>query len=291
LYWLQRTSVDKVNPEKQPDPAPTSTAPAALNPPPADAYAWPVQYDVANSIAARILPPHGFVREKVSPGSFARWLRYLPLRPDDPPVRLHDGRLKRNQQAHFAVIDIDTGKRNLQQCADAIIRLRAEYLYASNQRKRIRFNFTSGDGCAWLKWQEGIRPRVSGNRVTWVKRAAPDGGYANFRKYLDIIFAYAGTRSLAKEMTRVDFMDMRIGDVLMRPGSPGHAVIVVDMAVNPSTGSKVFLLAQSFMPAQDMHVLVAPVYEKLSPWHPLNDAPQIRTAEFTFRRDELMRLP
>ena len=45
---------------------------------------------------------------------------------------------------------------------------------------------------------------------------------------------------------------MQIGDVLIQGGSPGHAVIVVDMAENPATGEKLYLLAQSYMPAQDI---------------------------------------
>jgi Domain of unknown function (4846) len=51
----------------------------------------------------------------------------LPLRDGRGTVYLNDGRAKPNQALHVAVIAIDTGKRDLQQCADAVIRLRAEY--------------------------------------------------------------------------------------------------------------------------------------------------------------------
>jgi len=40
----------------------------------------------------------------------------------------------------------------------------------------------------------------------------------------------------------VSIKNMNIGDVFIVGGSPGHAVIVVDMAVN-SDGEKIFLLA------------------------------------------------
>lgn len=52
---------------------------------------------------------------------------------------------------------------------------------------------------------------------------------------MDIIFAYAGTLSLENELIPVDLSDMEIGDVFIQGGSPGHAVVVVDIAVNEST--------------------------------------------------------
>ena len=46
-----------------------------------------------------------------------------------------------------------------------------------------------------------------------------------------------------------ELSEMQIGDVFIRGGSPGHCVIVVDMAVHQETGEKLFMLAQSYMPA------------------------------------------
>jgi hypothetical protein len=46
-----------------------------------------------------------------------------------------------------------------------------------------------------------------------------------------------------------------IGDVLIQGGSRGHAMLIVDMAVN-SVRQKLYLLLQGFMPAQDIHVVV-----------------------------------
>lgn len=218
----------------------------------------------ARTLAEAAPPPPGFRRIEARQGSFADWLRGLPLKPDGAPVRLYDGRAKWNQTAHIAVIDIDTGKENLQQCADAIMRLRAEYLLASGRTGDIAFNNTNG------------------------KRMVYRGkSYAEFRRYMRQIFAYAGTYSLEREMVRVSPADMRIGDVFIQGGFPGHAVLVIDMAENQA-GEKRFLLLQSFMPAQDMHVLVNP-HGGGSPWYPLNFGRELVTPEWIFKAENLRR--
>lgn len=76
------------------------------------------------------------------------------------------------------------------------------------------------------------------------------------------------------------------GNVLIRGGFPGHAVMVMDDAVNEN-GKKIYLLAQSYMPAQDIHVLNNPVNKNLSPWYEVNDDNIIRTPEYSFTKNEL----
>jgi hypothetical protein len=242
------------------------------------------------TIAARIPPPAGYGFVPAEPGSFAEWLTQLPLKPGRPPVLLHHGGRKGNQSAHHAVIDLDVGDRDLQQCADAIIRLRAEYLWAAGRKEDIHFNFTSGDRADYARWREGVRPIVAGNTVRWLQSARPNDSYECFRDYLDTVFSYAGTHSLSRELSAVaDTDDMQIGDVFIRGGFPGHAVIVVNLAAHPDTGARAFLLAQSYMPAQDIHLLKNPTEANLSPWYPLGFGDTLRTPEYTFRRAELRR--
>ncbi|GBF27578.1 hypothetical protein MnTg02_02632 [bacterium MnTg02] len=125
-------------------------------------YSWSLTAPKYESLASRIAPPKGFYRDPVQPGSFAHWLRYLPLKAGGTRVRYHNGGLKFNQLVHYAVVDIDVGKRNLQQCADAVIRLRSEFLYAKGMLDEIAYNFTSGDRVAFSRWSQGWRPRVRG---------------------------------------------------------------------------------------------------------------------------------
>lgn len=255
-------------------------------------YPWLRRYDAQNSIAQRIAPPSGFVRARATEGSFAAWLRGLALRPGRPDVRLFDGRPKQNQDAHVAVLDLDVGNEDLQQCADAVIRLRGEYLWASGRADEAVFHFTSGDACAWKEWKRGSRPTVIRDQVTWSTKAAPDASYAAFEAYLKAVFRYAGTRSLAKELESIaDCRAIRAGDVFVQGGSPGHAVIVVDVASRDVNGQceKVFLLAQSYMPAQEMHILRNPKNETLSPWYPAEFGAELRTPEWRFANRDLKR--
>ncbi len=270
--------------------APSAKPQAAA--PEADAYAWVERYHPSQSIALRIAPPEGFARVDVEPGTFAHWLRYLPLKPGRPDVRLFNGEPKANQTAHHAVIDIDVGERDLQQCADAVMRLRAEYLFTHGHADRIAFNYTSGDRAAYTEWAEGMRPSVSGNRVTWSRSAGVDRSYRGFRRYLRNVFIYAGTASLSKELPKLgDPARLRAGDVIVQGGYPGHAVIVVDAAVDARTGRRVYLLAQSYMPAQDMHVLVNPSDPALSPWYTAEPGRPIVTPEWRFNASHLRRFP
>ena len=89
----------------------------------------------------------------------------------------------------------------------------------------------------------------------------------------------------------VPYTSLQPGDVFIKGGSPGHAVIVVDVAIYPQTGKKVFLLAQSYMLAQQIHILVNPANRGLSPWYELsdNDEGKLYTPEWVFEKKDLKR--
>jgi hypothetical protein len=143
----------------------------------------------------RIPVPRGYVRVAVASGGLGEWLRVLPLRPGRPEVMLRDGTPKHNQTAHHAVLDMDVGDSDLQQCADAVIRLPAEYLLRTGLHDGIHFNFTSGDTARYSDWRAGLRPVVRGNSVSWIESTSADSSYRCFREYLDTVFMYAGTLS------------------------------------------------------------------------------------------------
>jgi len=148
--------------------------------------------------------------------------------------------------------------------ADIVIRLRAEYLFEIGCGDEIRFNFTNGDSAYWRDWRQGFRPVVRGNSTVWRKTAKPDDSYSSFHAYLAAVFMYAGTASLSRELLPVSNPSRpEIGDVYIVGGSPGHAMLVIDVAED-NDGERIFLLAQGLMPARDIHVLRSD--EDTSPW-------------------------
>jgi hypothetical protein len=244
----------------------------------------------SNRLADRIPPPPGFTRVAVEDGSFAAWLRDLPLKPGRPPVLLFDGREKGNQRAHFAVVDVSVGDRDLQQCADAVMRLRAEWLFAGGRLDEIGFDFTSGERVDFLRWSQGWRPRVENRRVTWTRGGRAGATHDDLLAYLTKVYIYAGSASLARELEPIPAEELQAGDLFIRGGFPGHAVLVVDLA-RDDAGRTVFLLTQSYMPAQEIHVLVNPTDDRLSPWYPLDFGARLSTPEWTFGREESKRFP
>lgn len=205
--------------------------------------------------------PGDYTREHTDSSSFAAWLRKQPLK-KDKTVYLFNGDEKQNQQAQFAVLDISVGRQNLQQCADAVMRLRAEYLFEMKQFDKIVFTDNANTRYPFA--------------MPYTKE--------HLQRYLQKVFGMCGSASLAKQLHKKNIHDIAPGDVLIRGGFPGHAAIVMDVAINKE-GKKIFMLAQGYMPAQDIHVLVNPRDEKLSPWYEIEE--KIISPEYVFTKHEL----
>ncbi|MDX2048611.1 MAG: DUF4846 domain-containing protein [Chitinophagaceae bacterium] len=210
--------------------------------------------------------PKGYKRINNPRNSFATWLRQIAIK-KDKQVHLYNGSLKRNQSAQFAVLQVPVGNKDLQQCADAVMRLRAEYLYSLGLFRDI--SFTDNNGKSY--------------------NCPPNTSKEEFEHYLEKVFTWCGTASLEKQLKPVaDFSNIQPGDVLIKGGFPGHAVIVVDVAVN-NKGKKIYLLAQSYMPAQEIHILKNPMNDTLSPWYEVNEDETIYTPEWVFKKNQLRR--
>lgn len=244
---------------------------------------------LGNTIQQRFQLPQGFVREEESKTSFAFFLRNIPLKPLGSDVLYFDGTTKSNRNVYEAVVDLPIGKQDLHQCADAVMRLRADYFYSQKQYDKIHFNFTNGFRVDFSKWVEGYRIAIKGNKTSWVKTAKPSDSYQTYWKYLETVFMYAGTASLEKELKSINALDIKIGDVFIKGGFPGHAVIVVDVAVNPKNNQKIMLLAQSYMPAQEIQILKNPNNSSLSPWYAVDFGTSLKTPEWTFSSSQLKR--
>ena len=234
-----------------------------------------------------IVPPPGYVRHEAD--SYGTYLRNLPLKRSGSPVMLYNGVEKGYQDGAYAVIDMEIGSQDLQQCADAVMRLRAEYLWHSKQYDKIHFNFTNGMRVDYIQWALGYRIRVNGNSTAWYKATVEDYSYQMFRKYMDQIFMYAGTASLSQELVPVSADDLQIGDIFIVGGHPGHAMVIVDMAED-KLGNKAIMVAQSYMPAQDIHIVTNLNDKRISPWYVINkDTKAVSFPEYYFKINQIGR--
>jgi hypothetical protein len=221
-----------------------------------DSYPWLAEMQVPDTLVSleeAFAPPAGFERQGLEPGSYAAWLRGLPLRADRVDVLSYRGVALNRPSA--GVVAIDVGKRDLMQCADSAIRLHAEWLWASGRAGEAAYHFTSGDRSSWSDWQAGERFRISGSKVERVRGSARTDAHVTYRKWLDLVFSYAGTRSLRRDTEQVPAdAPLQAGDTFVLAGSPGHAVILLDIAAH-TDGRRAALVGQGFMPAEDIHVL------------------------------------
>jgi hypothetical protein len=230
------------------------------------------------TVETRFNLPNGYQRVAVAKDSFGAYLRGFALKEDKAKVYFYNGQEKTNSQ-QVAVLDIDRGTRDLQQCADAVMRLRSEYLYSRKQFSDISYKTFGGVAMTYDKYKNGYRITNQG----FTKSKGIDNSHEGFRKYCDMVFNYANTFTLEKEMKTVkNLNDLQVGDIFIvsNPKSYGHAMIVMDVAENSKTKDKAFLLAQSYMPAQDIHIVRNP---RGGAWYRLEElGSQLNTPEWTF---------
>lgn len=241
------------------------------------------------TMESRINTPQGYSRVQGEEGSLTSFLRNYPLLEYGAPVLLYDGSKKGRQNDHVSVFDLPIEEYDLQQCADSIMRVYAEYYWSTGQYDRIAFHFVDGFLAEYTKWRDGYRISVDGNNVSWVHSKSYDDSYECFVNYMKIVFSYAGTLSMNEEATETSLDKLKVGDIFIKGGSPGHVVMVVDMCENEA-GEKAFLLAQGYMPAQQFHILKNDRHED-DPWYYEHEVEYpFDTPEYTFGEGSLKAL-
>jgi hypothetical protein len=226
-----------------------------------------LKFDTTEAIQSRFTPPPGYVRVPVRPGSYAEWLRLLPLLPENSPVKDYRGRIRKTAEdtSIAAVVNLDISGHQLEQCMDIIIRLRAEFLYETKQGDKIVYLMPDRSKLKWSNWRQGLRPYQEGWSFPLRKTTAPDNSREALQDYLNCIFNYSDTQTYYFGLDSVNRAEVQIGDFIVKKGKKGHAVVIVDLARN-QRGEWVGLIAQGDTPACQLHILN---YRKNNPWVPL----------------------
>ncbi len=245
------------------------------------------------TVGERFNPPAGYTRVALEKGSFGEYLRNYPLKDYGMPAYLWDGSV--NEEAPtLGVFHQEITGRDWQQCADAIIRLWAEYLYERGEFDKISFDFytTPIFQCDYVSWASGKRVHIRGNQCSWVDSdCGEDYSYETFREYIDFVHRHANTASLQKQMRRVPVSEISVGDVFvitreqMQEVLPdgeakyGHAVIIVDMAVHEITGEKLYLIAEGNTPATETYIMTN-TEDPPGVWHRLTADGSLKKGEW-----------
>ena len=285
--------------KKPPEPAPEASAapsnspsavpsapklvekPAAATPDP-KRYAWlgdggRVMPKATATLAGSIPTPPGYTRVKVEPGSFAAWLRDLPVAAQNTPVLDYRGNevYPGNDDYVQSVVAIDVGKKDLQQSTDVILRLQAEWLWAQGRRD-LTYKSATKDMLPFASYSEGKRVLAQAGHLYWVKKTDPNesNDRAAFRDYLDVVFIWVNSTAIRMQSNEVDAKDVQAGDFFMQRSKGGYSVVVLDIAEKP-TGQRVALLGQGLYPATNIYVARP---GRATPWFSLRPPDPILTA-------------
>jgi hypothetical protein len=233
--------------------------------------------------------PQGFNYVTDGDSAYSNWLLDLKLK-KNKTVYLYNGKLKLNQEAQYGVLNIDIGKKNLLQCADAAMKLKADHLFEKHLYGQIRFITTSGNEISFDNWLNGVRWKAKDTKlVSYNVNKEITNIHVEYDLFMELVFSYCGTYSLSRQLKPVnDSQSIQPGDIFVYGGFPGHAVTVMAVAKNEE-GERIFLLSQGYMPAQDLHLLKNYANADQNPWYKVSDLYPLYTPQWQFENGSLRR--
>ncbi len=213
------------------------------------------------------LPSSEYKRLTAEPNSYAQWLRNLALKKTGSPVLDFRGNVFKSGEDTIvaAVVKWDISGRRLEQCMDIVIRLYAEYIWNKKEYKGFQLPLPGGTWLSWDEWRAGNRPYFNGLQVNLKTAARPDSSYSSFIKYLNVVFSESHTQQFYHSYETVNRRNVQIGDFVVKKGTKGHAVMIVDLAKNLE-GQLFALIGNGDTPACQFFLLN---HTKDNPWIPL----------------------
>jgi len=271
LGLVLMTSRQVRRPETGPgDAHPPQEAPARVEIDRPAQYAWlsAKERKSYQPLADRIPAPTGFTRVPAPIGGFSDWLRFLPVLPEGTPVRnaKKEIAVPADHPSLAAVVALQPQAAKTLNTSNILVRLRAEYLWSTGKTDQAAFHFASGHLSSWREWAEGYRATVKGREVSLSKGAPPDSSRTSYCGYIEGVFKYGNYDSLYHDTETAGDSAVEGGDIFLRRGRAGHAVMVLDVATGPR-GQVAVLLGQGGTPPQTFHVLRG---KDGSPWFMLS---------------------
>lgn len=224
----------------------------------------------ANTIETRFPIPAGFKRVELPAGHFGQWLRHLPL--EEAGAAVHDfrGRVfkKGTDSTVAAVVRLPVPIRRLEQCMDVLMRLWMLFLQDRDRLADLEFPLADGTLLSWRQWQTGLRPEFRGLQNLLLSVAQPDSSAQALENYLRTVFAATASHTFYHYYPTLNRAELQPGDFIVRRQRKGHAVLILDVALN-SAGEKRVLVAQGDTPACGLYILKNP--KTGSAWFTIND--------------------
>ncbi len=226
-------------------------------------------YVCAQSTIGNIaLPSDTYHRIQISEDSFAAMLRNLPLKsPGSDVLNYRGGIFKSGKDTSVAfVVDLDIRGRRLEQCMDILVRLYAQYIWRRNLVDHFKLPLPGGYWLSWKDWEAGFRPVFKGIDISMRKLSDFDDSYHSYQSYLNTIYAESHTQQFYHALQSLKGEEVQIGDIIIRKGTKGHAIMIVDLAMN-KRGEMIALIANGDTPACEFFLLN---HKKDRPWIPLD---------------------
>lgn len=221
-------------------------------------FAWlsKRQKEDYEALADRIPDPEGFSRVDVPSGSFPDWLRHLPVAATGTSVTTSNGKVILDGQHPnlAAVVQLQPRGARLLNSSNMMLRLRAEYCWASGKLDGVAFHFDSGQLSSFGAWSRGLRPVLEEQNIVFKQTKMTDAGRDSFCDYLETLFSFASAASLLDDTRPSEDRTLSAGDIFLRPGKGGGAIMVLDVATD-ADGQVRVLLGKGGEPAQTFHVL------------------------------------
>lgn len=237
--------------------APTASAEATPTPIPEPQK--PIE-ETGLTVLERFGVPEGFKRVSTMQGSFGEFLRQYPLKTYGTVPVLQDG-TENTDAPTVGVLDQALISKN-QQSPDAIMWLYAEYLFEKGAYDEISFDLyiTPIFHFDYTTWMTGQRLSIvkdentNKDKFVWT---TPEGAepeepsMTSLRAYMIYVMMYANATSLKGQLSSATTDTLAVGDILI----DGHAIIILDVCVNETTGEKRFICAEGNTPATEMYIL------------------------------------